>query len=126
MQQSKFKLGDTVYSSLKGEGKVIGIFEPQDTTYPINVTFKNGHGQTYMIDGKAHEDDLYPEIYLSKPEIIVPKVKVKREVKRWLPNAYIKDLLNIGFTEKEFNTRSDINRDGYSEAIFIHQEEIEG
>ena len=81
-QDKKFKEGDTVWSLTKGEGRV--ILDNYGNEGLITVQFCNGDTYDYYEDGKYYAADLFPEIYHTRPEITIPKRKVKREVKRWI------------------------------------------
>jgi len=60
-----FKVDQTVYSPLYGEGIVIAIDYPGD--WPIKVKFhgigpENGDENAYTIDGKENDTDPYPAL----------------------------------------------------------------
>ena len=50
MKDSEFKVGDTVYCAMNGEGVVSKMNRFPD--YPITVTFKNGNNILYTKDGR--------------------------------------------------------------------------
>lgn len=125
MSESKFKVGDTVYSLSYGEGKVMRASKEGD----IDVVFeKAGFKRWYTPEGFPDDKAVIPEIYLTKPEIIIPKMKVKREIKRWVI-VYPEE---IGYkTHHDAKNRAAEYRGGGFlekpiEATITWEEEIEG
>lgn len=65
---SNAKVGDKVFSSISGLGKITGIDGVDDDgLYPIIVEFDNGDTAAYMLDGREFgEMDKYPTLFWNK------------------------------------------------------------
>jgi len=86
----KAQVGDKVYSLKYGEGKIIRV-KPREENYPIIINFnREASDFAYAINGKYVKNDLTPDLYWSKPEIIepeAPKRLVEKIVNRYC-NVY--------------------------------------
>ena len=68
---SKFdnvKVRQKVYSLTYGDGEVVAIDSAR--YYPIRAKFPNGMDRLFMLCGRLNENDVTPDLYLAKPEII--------------------------------------------------------
>ncbi len=69
VKPDEFRLGDTVWCLIYGKGEVTSLRgNPEYYTYPVEVSFENGHGDWYTLDGKIDEDG-NRTLFFSKPKI---------------------------------------------------------
>lgn len=62
------KIGDKVWSSVYGDGKIVDIVDRLN--YPIFVAFTNySYQHTFDIDGRSHKRDVYPTLFWEKFDI---------------------------------------------------------
>lgn len=66
MKETKFKVGQTVWCILNGEGKVVSL--NYDSEYPVTVLF-NETEDSYTIDGKILTEK-NRALFFSEPQII--------------------------------------------------------
>lgn len=62
-----FKVGQTVWDILHGEGTVLRADETY--TYPVHVKLTNGKEASYTLDGRYFEDHAIPALYPYHVEI---------------------------------------------------------
>lgn len=76
--------GELVFSLRFGEGVIEQIFH--ETIYPIRVQFQKHGTQDFTANGNFFVNDLIPDLYWGKPEIIAPKRKImiKKEFDVWV------------------------------------------
>lgn len=58
---SNAKVGEGVFSSVNGCGKIVGICS--ERAHPIEVKFDNGIKDSYTFDGTQFDDDKYPSLF---------------------------------------------------------------
>ena len=92
------KVGDEVYSLRFGQGNICIV---DDSAYPIKTAW-NSLAKSYTFDGKLNIDDVIPDLYHSKPEIIEAKRMVKKSFDLWFNIYGNKDVINYN-SEKEAN-----------------------
>lgn len=66
MQNTEFKVGDTVWCAARGKGVVEFLLE--DTQYPIGVKFDNGKKDFYTTEGKLYIDGSRC-LFFSEPKV---------------------------------------------------------
>lgn len=60
---SNAKVGDKVWSSVRGYGKIIAVHNENNFEYPLDVVFDDGITRTYTFDGKYKTDYNYPTLF---------------------------------------------------------------
>ncbi len=95
-----FKVGQDVFESKNGWGKINSInSEPQDPS-PVSVAFSDGQYLSYTLDGRYEESDPFPTLFES-PEAMIeyfqenappkPKKKIKKTVEVYIKPSLIGD-----------------------------------
>lgn len=82
MKFQNVKVGDKLWSIQLGECTVDDIRTGH--TYQIKCSNEKGISAEYTLGGYWLEDDYYPSLFYSKPEISEPKRKVTKTVEVWV------------------------------------------
>jgi hypothetical protein len=74
------KVGDRVWSIADGRGVIVDI--DKSNTYPVRVEFEHfSHIQTYLLDGRVTQSDLFPILFWDELKFKIPE-RPKEMVKK--------------------------------------------
>lgn len=89
MKKDEFKVGDTVYCTMYGEGFIEHIDENGD--YPVSVAFKNGAIKSYTKHGRFYAEVnrtlFFEEIPIPESAYVRPKWRAEKGGKYFLINS---------------------------------------
>lgn len=102
-QFSNAKIGDKVWSTQHGWGKVHSLYINQispcckklisGATFPLSVVFKNGYSASFTLNGELEEYYINPTLFWDEIRIVAPKkpdyCKCGKKLENgWYPQCY--------------------------------------